>query len=86
MTEKTKVAFEGLSLSMRFILPLMMAIGWSYYQNDQRILKEGINEIKAGQKVMWEKMDVIQTKETQDYIYTLQHCCANKGNVNGIQS
>jgi predicted negative regulator of RcsB-dependent stress response len=83
--EKLRQGFEGLSLSMRFVLPLMFAIGWQYYQNDQRVLRDGINDIKAGQKATWEKIDTVQTKEQQDYIYTLQNCC-NKGTVNGIQS
>ena len=33
--EKTKQSFEGLTLSMRFVLPIMLAVGWNYYQNDQ---------------------------------------------------
>ena len=73
MVEKFKTSFEGLSLSMRFVLPAMLLLGWTFYQNDQRTIKESLDDIKGSQKQVWEKVDGLQTKEASDFDYVLQH-------------
>lgn len=44
-----KTAFEGLSLSMRFVLPAMFALGWYCYQGDMHRLQDGVSDIKTAQ-------------------------------------
>jgi hypothetical protein len=51
MTEKIKQGFESLTLSMRFVLPIMLTVAWTFYQNDMRSLKESLMDIKTSQAV-----------------------------------
>lgn len=49
MVEKVRNSFEGLSLSMRFVLPAMFALAWYCYQGDMHSIKDGIADIKQTQ-------------------------------------
>lgn len=51
MSPMVKQGFEGLSLSMRFVLPIL-AIAYFYaYQGDMHAIKESIKEVQDNQAV-----------------------------------
>lgn len=81
MTERAKQTFESLSISMRFILPIMMALFLYNYTGDQNRSKESFQDIKDSQKTIWMKLDAVQTREHNDYDDILRRF-ANKGNIN----
>ena len=80
MTERVKVAFEGISLSMRFVLPIIFSVFFYAYSQDQNKLHSDVTDIKNGQDRTWMaiksvdiKIDAVRDKESSDFTYVLEH-------------
>lgn len=62
MVERVKNTFEGLSISMRFILPLMGVVYFYAYQGDMHSIKDSIADIKTNQK---QNIDDVKNSQSQ---------------------
>lgn len=62
MVERVKGAFETLSLSMRFVLPVLAFAYFYAYQGDMHAIKDSIADIKDTQK---ENIADVKTSQTQ---------------------
>ena len=51
MTERIKQGFEGISLSMRFVLPILGCAYFYAYQGDMHSIKDSIAQIKSSQSI-----------------------------------
>ena len=64
MTEKVKQGLEGLTLSFKFILPIMGAAYFYAYQGDMHSIKDSISDIKQTQT-----QDIADVKNSQAQIW-----------------
>ena len=64
MTEKVKQGLEGLTLSFKFILPIMGAAYFYAYQGDMHSIKDSIADIKQTQT-----QNVSELKQSQTVIW-----------------
>ena len=74
MTERAKQTFEGLTVSFRFILPILFGGYLLMYNHDREITEQQFQDIKVGQEKIWtsvsldkNKIDCIQSQ--------LAKCC-----------
>lgn len=83
MVERVKQGFEGLSLSMRFVLPIL-AIAYFYaYQGDMHNIKDSIadikqtqainsNDAKTGQTAIWKTLNDLKDDTNNKFIAIYQ--------------
>lgn len=83
MTEKVKQGFEGLTVSFRFIIPLMLGAYWYAYQGDMHSIKESIadiktaqaqniSEVKTSQTVIWKTLNDLKDNTNSQFIQIYQ--------------
>lgn len=83
MVEKIKHTFEGLSLSMRFVLPVLASLYWYCYQGDMHSIKESIAdvkekqtqsiaEVKSSQAKIWETLNNFKDNTNNQFIQIYQ--------------
>lgn len=84
MVERVKSAFEGLSLSMRFVLPALALAYFYAYQGDMHAIKDSISDIKVAQTQnvadvkqsqakIWETLNAMKDSTNDKFIYIYQH-------------
>ena len=76
MTERAKQTFEGLTVSFRFILPVLFGGYLLMYNHDREITQQQFQDVKTGQEKIWSVMsnynnriDCLQNQ--------LAKCCSN---------
>lgn len=83
MVEKIKVGFEGLSLSMRFVLPVLALAYFYAYQGDMHAIKESIadikqtqvqnvSDVKASQQQIWKTLNDFKDSTNEKIITIYQ--------------
>lgn len=80
VVEKVRNTFEGLSISMRFILPLMGFIYWYAYQGDMHSIKDSIADIRESQK-----SNITDVKSSQVLIWKSLNDLKDSTNTQFIQ-
>lgn len=81
--EKVKNGFENLSLSMRFVLPILGLAYFYAYQGDMHSIKDSISDIKTSQALsiadvklsqvrIWETLNTFKDSTNNQFIQIYQ--------------